>query len=472
MHPEQLLDHLDFVRSLARRMVFDQDHADDLTQQACLAALLHPPQRAGIRAWLAKVTENAARKAARADRRRSRREREAPAAAAVPTPEQVLERERVRRQVVDAVLALDEPYRTTVLLRYFENLTPGDIAARLEVPVETVKTRLKRAMQRLRRGLDREHGDRRTWSLAVLPLMGVNANHAAVTASAAAAQTTGVLWMATNVKIAMTALILTGAAATAWRWTADPPPVAPPPLAEAGELASAAPHPEPAASEAPRAPAAPPTAMNPAATPSATPSATPDAAASAAEALAAQRRQLKTVFGSFRTPQPDYITWLRLLRGLVDQAAVVDGSIYVDDRGATRGRLELPGDLSMAFSSRDGRYSVSVKGLKSLLDEGSSFTELHANLEFAAGPNGIERAKGQVMFRDFTYAGLEPLTLGHAFSMNQHTLELTELTKRANPEAEGSWIYAPGQKLNIPFSDLEAAAAWHEKLRGLAPAPK
>ena len=34
----------------------------------------------------------------------------------------------VQRFIVDAVLELDEPYRTTILLRFFEELTPQQIA--------------------------------------------------------------------------------------------------------------------------------------------------------------------------------------------------------------------------------------------------------------------------------------------------------------------------------------------------------
>jgi hypothetical protein len=67
------------------------------------------------------------------------------------------------------VLALEEPYRETVLLRYFENLPPRAIARRLAVPVETVRTRLKRALETLRARLDRDYGARGAWSLALVP---------------------------------------------------------------------------------------------------------------------------------------------------------------------------------------------------------------------------------------------------------------------------------------------------------------
>ena len=59
------------------------------------------------------------------------------------------------------VMILDEPVRTVVLLRYWEGLPPRRIAARLEIPVETVRTRLKRGLHKLRVRLDGECGGRR-----------------------------------------------------------------------------------------------------------------------------------------------------------------------------------------------------------------------------------------------------------------------------------------------------------------------
>src|SRR5207237_307525 len=73
-----------------------------------------------------------------------------------------------RKSVVEAVLALDEPYRSVVILRWFEQLEARDIAERLNVPLETVRTQLKRAHELLRARLDRESGDRRAWSLPLV----------------------------------------------------------------------------------------------------------------------------------------------------------------------------------------------------------------------------------------------------------------------------------------------------------------
>ena len=59
-------------------------------------------------------------------------------------------RTRAQRALVDMVLALDEPYRTTVLVRYFDDLSPNEVAERLGVPPSTVRSRLQRGLHALR----------------------------------------------------------------------------------------------------------------------------------------------------------------------------------------------------------------------------------------------------------------------------------------------------------------------------------
>jgi hypothetical protein len=89
----------------------------------------------------------------------------------VPSTAEILAREESRARVVEALRALEEPYRSTLLLRYFEDLPPRAIARREGVPVETVRTRIKRGLECLRARLDREYGgDRGAWGAALLPL--------------------------------------------------------------------------------------------------------------------------------------------------------------------------------------------------------------------------------------------------------------------------------------------------------------
>src|SRR5262249_27249671 len=129
--PELLL-HADFVRGLARALVGAD--GDDVAQQAWLRALQAPPPHGDGRAFLAAIVRRLAWNQRRSARRRERRELQAAATEPSPTPEQVLAREEARRRVVDAVLALDEPFRHVILLRFYEDLAPRAIAQRLDVP--------------------------------------------------------------------------------------------------------------------------------------------------------------------------------------------------------------------------------------------------------------------------------------------------------------------------------------------------
>lgn len=161
--PDDLLSplaHADYVKELARALVLDAQHAPDLEQEIWLAALSNVSAEVqSPRAWLATVARRFAWRARRSLRRRRDREARAAREEAVPSSEVVLEREELRAEIVRAVLALDEPYRAAIVLRYFEELSPAEAARRLGVPEETLRTRLRRGLAELRMRLRREHGD-------------------------------------------------------------------------------------------------------------------------------------------------------------------------------------------------------------------------------------------------------------------------------------------------------------------------
>src|SRR5262245_10646657 len=119
--PESLLAHADFVRVLARSFVRDAARADDLVQETWRAAIEHPPRtEERPRSWLSAVLRNFARRFARSERRRDRRERAAARPEPVPSTEEIVARETTRRRIVEAVLALEEPYRSAVTLCFYE----------------------------------------------------------------------------------------------------------------------------------------------------------------------------------------------------------------------------------------------------------------------------------------------------------------------------------------------------------------
>jgi RNA polymerase sigma factor (sigma-70 family) len=163
---EALLAHASWLRGLALRLVRDADDADDLVQETWVATMEHAPDTAKpVRPWLAKVLVNALRMRARGDGRRAAREQASLVLGdEVPSPERLVERAQAQRTLVDLVLRLDEPYRSTVLLHFCEGVSLADIARAQDVPASTVRGRLKTALDQLRRWLDAESGGRKQWA--------------------------------------------------------------------------------------------------------------------------------------------------------------------------------------------------------------------------------------------------------------------------------------------------------------------
>lgn len=175
--PEELTEHLEFVRGVARSLVGDPDVAEDLSQEAILAALRRPPRLThDLRSWLGGVVRNLARGHHRERARRARREHVVATERTVRDrtrdgAETALERAELRQRIAQAVLDLEEPYRGVLILRYMENLTPSEIAGQCDRPVATVKTQLQRGLERLRDRFDLEAGSRTRWRRALLALL-------------------------------------------------------------------------------------------------------------------------------------------------------------------------------------------------------------------------------------------------------------------------------------------------------------
>lgn len=170
---DELLRHRPFVRALARRLVQDDATADDVTQDTYVAALRQPPSdSATARSWLARVLRRVVIDRGRAGSRRTRRERAVAEHEALESAADVVARMETHRRLVTAVMALEEPFRTTIVLRFHEDLSPREVARRTGVPVETVRSRTRRGLERLRCALDADHGgDRRAWCLPLLAFL-------------------------------------------------------------------------------------------------------------------------------------------------------------------------------------------------------------------------------------------------------------------------------------------------------------
>lgn len=161
--PEPLLVDLAWLRRLAAR-VAGSDDADDLAQDALVAAWRKAPEaRASLRPWLGKVVRDGARMLRRSGARRAAREAAVAATGDPRGADALLAEARLHQALVTAVLALDEPYRHTILARFVEGLAAVDLARRDGVPAGTVRWRQAEGLRRLRVALD-AHAPRRTWA--------------------------------------------------------------------------------------------------------------------------------------------------------------------------------------------------------------------------------------------------------------------------------------------------------------------
>jgi len=212
MNPEELLEHFDFIHSLARSLVLDTNQAADIEQQTWLAALQNPPSRGTpIRLWLSKVALNFARKMYRSETRRTNHEHISSDSKYITSPYQILEQEEIRRSLIDAVLGLDEPYKTAVILRYYDGLKPKEIAKRLNIPVERVWTHLKRGLAQLRWKLDAQNsGDRRKWIMALAPIAGLQLGETSSAAIGTGSIIAGAIAMSMKIKIGIAAAFIIG----------------------------------------------------------------------------------------------------------------------------------------------------------------------------------------------------------------------------------------------------------------------
>jgi RNA polymerase sigma factor (sigma-70 family) len=151
-------------RGLAVRVayVLAGDDAEDAAQDAFVKAyqaLDRFRPGAPFRPWLLHIVANEARNRRRsAGRQADLAVRTAPAGAATEAPsaeEAALHHQR-REAVLRAVAALDERDRMVVACRYLAGLSEAETAAALGCRPGTVKSRLSRALARLRRQLGAE----------------------------------------------------------------------------------------------------------------------------------------------------------------------------------------------------------------------------------------------------------------------------------------------------------------------------
>ena len=158
------------IYSLLYRMTGDREEAGDLTQETFLSALKAIRSFRGeaeLKTWLFRIALNHSRNRFRWWKRRKRNETisldkpigEGTATVSdtiaddAETPEQAMLRSESRRRLAAAVNSLPEIFRETIILCDIQGLGYEEIAHALEINVGTVKSRIARGREQLRKKL-------------------------------------------------------------------------------------------------------------------------------------------------------------------------------------------------------------------------------------------------------------------------------------------------------------------------------
>ncbi len=160
---EELYDrHSTAVYSLVLRILADRSAAEDVLSDVFWRiwkrAESHDPSRASVIAWMMTIARRRAIDELRMSGRRERRERSPEASVGTlqgmrPSPEGATLATETQQHVRDALSALAPEQRTPIELAFFEGLTHVEIAAQLQQPLGTIKTRIRAGMQRMREQL-------------------------------------------------------------------------------------------------------------------------------------------------------------------------------------------------------------------------------------------------------------------------------------------------------------------------------
>ncbi|HKG14149.1 MAG TPA: sigma-70 family RNA polymerase sigma factor [Pyrinomonadaceae bacterium] len=161
------------IYALLYRLTEDPEEARDLTQETFLQAFRNIAGfrgEADLRTWLYRIAVNQARNRWRWWKRRRRDKTvslDAPTSDENSTPlsagltnegasdpeQQALARER-ERALLSALSTLSRPYREVIVLRDIEGLSYEEVAQALDMNIGTVKSRLSRGRDELRRRLE------------------------------------------------------------------------------------------------------------------------------------------------------------------------------------------------------------------------------------------------------------------------------------------------------------------------------
>lgn len=152
-YKETVLTYKDMVYRIAFAQCPCRQDAEDVFQEVFLKLYdLDGDFKDGehLKAWLIRVTVNCCKLLKRSAWSRKRAE----LTEDIPAETATAEDGETAEAVIAAVRSLPEKYRPIVMMYYYEEMSCADIAAALKMNEATVRTRLKRAREKLRKELE------------------------------------------------------------------------------------------------------------------------------------------------------------------------------------------------------------------------------------------------------------------------------------------------------------------------------
>jgi RNA polymerase sigma-70 factor (ECF subfamily) len=152
------------IYTLAFRVLRDRTEAEDVTQQVFVSAwrgrATFDPSSGELGQWLTGIARHRIADSLRARRRDDRTVDAAAGLARTSTAADRLDASTVDRVLLaDELAKLDDPRRTILQLAFYEDQSYPQIAERLELPLGTVKSHVRRGLLHLRDRLKEVKGD-------------------------------------------------------------------------------------------------------------------------------------------------------------------------------------------------------------------------------------------------------------------------------------------------------------------------
>jgi len=172
LEAEALLRHMGWMRRLALRILRDESLAEDAVHEAYLVALQAPPaDPIPLSGWLHTVVRRIAHHKlyGTQNRREISASSSSQPAVALETASP-LEQAEAHKLVMDALLSLEEPYRTTLTLRFIRDMSCAEIAQETGISESGVRNRIQRGLAKLKERFRKRYGE--AWGGPLFAILG------------------------------------------------------------------------------------------------------------------------------------------------------------------------------------------------------------------------------------------------------------------------------------------------------------